>query len=74
MSAMSLGATTVSLPKLMREFVPHQSVSETQWTGHQHWMLCDPGAYPVRSLQRVCEDLVAKWNRQQPQTWRYWLA
>ena len=63
----------VQLPKLMRKYLPTNSVSECKWTGHQHYMLGDPDGYPARAVLKVCDELVAKWNRQQPETWLYWL-
>lgn len=63
----------VILPRLKRKNVQSGVVSDAEWQASQHWMLCDPDGYPARSLQKVCEDLVAKWNRQQPEHWHYWL-
>jgi hypothetical protein len=36
-------------------------------------MLGDPQGHSPRAVQRVCDELAAKWNRQQPDTWLYWL-
>ena len=67
------GRIRFQLPCLMRKHLPTGSVTQAEWTGHQHWMLSDPQSHPPRALQRVCDELVAKWNQQQPDTWQYWL-
>lgn len=33
----------------------------------------DPNGYPPRHIQQKIVDLIGKWNRQQPTTWRYFL-
>lgn len=62
-----------ALPRLMRLHRPSGSITEGTWSGAHHWMLGDPEAYPHAGLRRVCDELVARWNRQQPATWHYWL-
>jgi hypothetical protein len=64
---------TIQLPCLMRKHLPTGTLTECKWTGAQHWMLGDPQGHPPRAVQRICDELVAKWNRQQPDTWLYWL-
>ena len=64
----------IQLPVLMRKHLPTGRVWQATWSAAQHWMLGCPEYYSAVSLQKVCESLVEKWNRQQPENWQYWLA
>jgi hypothetical protein len=61
------------LPRLIRRHIPTGIDTEAKWTGYQHWMLSDPDGHPECALMKVCASLVAKWNKEQPDTWFYWL-
>jgi hypothetical protein len=62
------------LPVLYRHNLGSKVTTVVNWTGHQHWMLTDPGFFSRRELRKVCEALVIQWNRQQPGTWKYWIS
>ena len=47
------------------------SVSEGEFTGHHHHVLGEPDFHPARTVLRVAQDAIARWNRQQPKNWRY---
>ena len=63
----------LTLPKLVGRHVPSGRTYDCKWTGHQHGMLSDPEFYAARTIQKVCDDLVARWNREQPAIWHYTL-
>lgn len=67
------GRVKVLLPKLMCKHLPSGRIYESKWTAAQHHCFCFPDSHSARTLQKVCDELVAKWNRQQPETWQYWL-
>lgn len=37
------------------------------------WRFAVPEHFPTKHLLKVMLGLVEQWNRQQPNTWKYWL-
>ena len=36
-----------------------------------HWCFADPESEPTKLLNRIANDLIVKWNMQQPKNWQY---
>lgn len=43
------------------------------FTASHHWMFGNPLWYSIQALEAEKVRQIAKWNMQQPLTWRYWL-
>ncbi len=44
----------------------------SQFKPVQHSIFGEEGYVAQRSLDKAADDLINKWNAQQPKTWKYW--
>lgn len=54
-----------------RKHLPSGRVSRGLFDGSHHSYFSDPAGFPLRGLQKAASEVIAKWNRQQPETWQY---
>lgn len=54
-----------------RTHIPTGNTYLGQFNATHHHVFGDPGGYPPRAVLSVARDLIDRWNRQQPDTWRY---
>ena len=54
--------------------VPSGRTYPGQFNASHHHVFADPDGYGLRTRRTVAEGLIAKWNRQQPDTWYYELV
>ena len=57
-----------------RTHLPTRNVWIAPFGGSHHTVFSDPKGFGERTLLKAAEDTVARWNRQQPSTWRYRVA
>ena len=55
----------------VRKHLPSNSVFISAFMGKHHHVFDDPKDYTLRQIDWVADDLIAKWNKQQPDTWLY---
>lgn len=55
----------------VRKHLPSNNVFVSAFMGKHHYVFDDPKGYPLRQLDSVADELIAKWNRQNPDTWQY---
>ena len=60
--------------KYINTHVPSGRTYPGQFNASHHHVFADPDGYGLRMLRTVAEGLIAKWNRQQPDTWHYELV
>ncbi len=54
--------------------VPSGRTYPGQFNASHHHVFADPDGYGLRTRLKAAEALIAKWNRQQPDTWHYKLV
>jgi len=60
--------------KYISTHVPSGRTYPGQFNASHHHVFADPDGYGLRTRRTVAEGLIAKWNRQQPDTWYYELV
>ena len=60
--------------KYIGTHVPSGRTYPGQFNASHHHVFADPDGYGLRTRRTVAEGLIAKWNRQQPDTWYYELV
>jgi hypothetical protein len=54
-----------------RTRLPSGEASEGDFNATHDPCFGDPDDYPMRHIEKAAKSLIEKWNRQQPNTWRY---
>lgn len=58
-----------------RLHIPSGSITDGEFNAFHHFMLGDDvGCFPPRAVEKAKVKLIEQWNRQQPDTWQYWLV
>ena len=42
-----------------------------EFNASHHWSFAAPESEPTKLLNRIANDLIVKWNMQQPKNWQY---
>ncbi len=42
-----------------------------EFNASHHWCFADPESESASLLNRIANDLIVKWNMQQPKNWQY---
>lgn len=54
-----------------RTHIPTGRIYTGQFSANHSPCFSDPDGFPARFLHKTMQGLVDRWNRQQPDTWRY---
>ena len=54
-----------------RTHIPTGATYQGTFNATQNVVFADVAGYPPRTVERIKNELITRWNRQQPTTWAY---